>query len=217
MNARRDSVALVAMLVLGAAPALSGQGSDPRPTLGVSYGVESVPTALDPVCAYSDPRHTDGALGGYLAFPIGPVAIQPGITVHPRGEINCADALIEHHGVATTRLRHVPGGDFITVDLRLRLGSARTGWWHATVGGGWVGSGKALPYVAGSIGTRFGVPLRVGFDVDLRYYRIPSVIRTAEYDMGAVLAVLSQVARVDWERSTTFRIVVELPTGRDAR
>jgi hypothetical protein len=108
----------------------------------------------------------------------------------------------------------MPGGDFVTLDMRLRFPISPRGWWHMTAGGGWVSSGKALPFAAGSVGTRFGGPVRLGFDIDLRYYRVPSVLRTAEYRFGELLALFNEESRVDWERAIAIAFIVELPTSR---
>ena len=206
---------LVGSIAAAAQAAPEPPDGDIRPIFGVAVGAESVPHVVDPVCGRLDARHVSGSLSGYVAVPLGPLALQGGATLHPRGEINCPSLQVVRNGLVTTRSTDIPGGDFVSLDLRLRLPGSATRWWRATLGGGWAASGKGIPYVVGSVGALVRRSVAVGVELETRSYRVPSVFRTAEYDHGELVGLLSDQRRVDWEHATALRFVLEIPTGRD--
>lgn len=184
-----------------------------RPIFGVSYGAESLPTAIDPACGPPVGRRTGSVVGAYLVVPLGAIGVQGGASLHPRGAVACASVGILHDGIVTTRSVDVSGGDFMTADIRLRLPGGAGSWWQSSFGGGWAGSGKGLPYMTLSIGARARGSIVAGIDAELTSYRVPSILRTADYRSETQPVVLSEHSSVDWEHSIALRLVLEVPAS----
>lgn len=183
-------------------------------SFGFWFAGESLPHALDPVCGDASGRGGSAVLGGFLVIPVGPIGLEARASRHLRQRLGCALALVERNGTFTDRSADVGTGDFTTLDLRLRLAVGQRSQWVLGLGGGWAASQKDVPYLTSSVGLRRGTTVLLGVDLELNSYRVPWTARTAEYDLGRIVNVVSDQPFDEWATSLGLRFTIEIPVSR---
>lgn len=208
---------LVALAAVGA-PAHAQSGpleTDPgRPAvLGMWFGPESLPSAMDPSCGRSEGT-TDGLLAGAsVLVPVGPLALEGSVARYFGRKLACPGGLLERNGVHTSHDSQLRVGDFTTTEATLRLSLDRGARLVVGAGAGWAWS-KDVPYATWSVGFRGGHALQAGVDVAMRLYRIPWKLHTGEYAFGEEVRVIADESYHDWMRAIVVRLGVAYPLFR---
>jgi hypothetical protein len=188
-----------------------------RPRFGAVFGAESVPMGLDRTCADPTGRRAFLVVGGFLEFPIGPLALQGRVAGHHTGTPLCGIAGPTSPGVVTEQVPEVPPGSFTTLEVRLRWAAPTGGPLVASVGGGWAASSKDLPFVTTSLGLRSRVAsARLGVDLELGAYRAPWTERVTDYS-AASPTILTARPYTAWATAFGVLFSLELPVRRESQ
>jgi hypothetical protein len=146
-------------------------------------------------------------------IPVAQLQVEVGIEehlVHGDGS-DCPVGIPLRDGVYTDQgpktSRQVP----VTIGLAAYklLGSRRE--WVVGLGGGWTAARGHAPYVRALIGIRRGHRVRWGVDAVMDTYGVPWKSRTAEYQQGIVVKVISERSYRDWASSVGLVLRVGFP------
>lgn len=208
-------------LLLAASLQLAGpvQGQDPvttKPSVALWLGGESVPTALDRTCGSGGGGMA--VFGGSLVVPVGSVALEGRMGGHWRPRLDCAVPSVERGpGIYTERQPAVPGGNFTSLDLRVRWIPVPAGPWTVTAGGGWAASSKDVPYLVTSVGVRSPVrSSHLGLELELAGYRVPWTAETtavvSDPESGDLVSnPISRRSFKEWAFTVGVRLRLDIP------
>jgi hypothetical protein len=207
-------LAAAAAIVPTAAYAQSTAGRAPEEVFGFAVAFESVAAGLDPSSCPSLEGGVGSVLSAFLAIPIWQaVSVEARFNAHLRGRIACGYGFALQpypDGIYTDTSSDLGSGNFAALDARLRIAPPQSRL-LATVGAGWVGGTKDVPYLVGSIGIRNGTRARLTTEVELRSYRVPWTTRTVEYQSGSFVQEVALRRYETWGTSFAVRLGVEIP------
>ena len=186
------------------------------PFFGIWLARESLPGAVDPVCGEAVDRRRRSVFGGFVVVPVGRLGLEGRASRHSGGpDFVCSGPIADRNGTFTDHSVDVAAGDFMTIDLRLRLAGGSHSWWVLALGAGWAASSKRLPYLTSSVGVRVGAGagVRGGVDLEMNSYRVPWTALTAEYEGGSIVTVTNDRPYKEWATSFGLRFTLEVPVN----
>jgi hypothetical protein len=210
---------LLLLAALATGPAASYAQSTafeaPAASFGMALAVESLPGGLNPTCGSIDAGGAGTALSAFLALPLWQsISIEGRLNGHLSFNDDCilAAILLDRDGLFTDVGSQLQSGSFAAIDARLRIATPRH-WLIATLGAGWAGASKDIPYLVGSIGMRHGAEARFTAEIELRSYRVPWTAFTAEFEDGLIVREIARQHYETWEPSISVRFGFEVPVS----
>ncbi len=214
MNTTLLRAVLVAIAASGGVTCASAQQPTQTGALGVWFGGEAIPRALDPGCGNVTGTEGGWTAGALASVPVGSFSVEGRISRHWGYDLLCPGGLRDRIGIHTLRTPDLPAGDFTKTDLRARVDS---GLFVFALGGGWAWS-KDVPFVVSSFGARVGRSVRFGADLEWSSYRIAWLSRTVEFDNdGSEVRILRSDSYEEWAGAFSLRFVLEVPLGTTPR